>query len=134
MNLTLNVQPQWKQRREDSQILRQIYIFQENCRSQLKSSFPLSLIMIMVNIIDTVNFLIFPVMIHKIIVLEHSKTVSPAMCRISFPSLRLNFLCGLLQPKLSFQCSSLYIFRREHLSSCYFGVFRLLFSFVLFFQ
>lgn len=40
MNLTLNVQPKWKQRREDSQVLRQIYIFHKNCRSQLKSSLP----------------------------------------------------------------------------------------------
>ena len=113
MNLTLNVQPQWKQRREDSQVLRQIYIFQKKTvevssnhhyplnkfqvsketvvlrrwqRSKQKFGFikrvdkgeittvvisplstrlikpnfcyhyPLSIIMIIMNIIDTVNF------------------------------------------------------------------------------
>ena len=45
------------------------------------------------------------------IVLEHSNSVSPARRCISFPSLSLNFLCGLLQPKFSFQCSShLYVY------------------------
>lgn len=40
MNPMINVQPQWKQQTEDSQVLRQIYIFQENCRSQRESSLP----------------------------------------------------------------------------------------------